>query len=1011
MTDMGRHKKCLKTLLAVFACAWLCAGPVNAQDEQVNHPELSWYTYKTEHFHIHFHEGAERSARVIAQIAEDIYDPITRLYNHHPDGIIHFIVKDHDDNSNGAAFYYDNKVEIWAPQMTFILRGTHDWLRNVVTHEFSHMISLGAARKMTRKVPAFYLQMFGYEPEKREDVLYGYPHVIASYPLSMTVIPMWLAEGMAQFQIQGLDYDLWDSHRDMLIRTALISDRALTYAEMGVFGKNSLGNERTYNAGYGLTRYIVHHWGESALRQLAENLAKPLRFTAESALREVTGLSGEELYARWQQEMNTYYRQRLATIDSHRVEGKILTPKGIGNTYAAWSPDGAKLAFCGSESSDYLGLTHLWLLDVATGKKQLLKTGVNSQLSWSGDGQHLYYARSKRGKNGSHFYDLYRLDVTRRKETRLTHSLRSIDPDLSRDGRHLICVVQKDGTDNLLLLDGEGNAVRALTSYTRGEAVSSPRFSPDGKYIVFSQARRHGRDLVRLELETNQMTTLIADSGDARDPVYSPDGQSIWFSWDKTGIFNIYSMAADGQALQLWSNVRGGAFMPGVAVTGALAYADFQYDGYKIALLEKTTALEMAHALYAPAANAEQMGLERVATPPSLSRLTEYDDAQLPPLQAQPYEMTYGQVTFMPRVMIDYKTLKLGTYFYASDILERYSMFGGASLNSKMDLDAFAIFEMRRFKPTLFVELYGFTRHVARDIEVIEDYPEKTRVGLGFNILEADIGAQISPADGQMLRGAFVHSRYISKIDDFFFKGIKWTSPQNTYYIGNQFVVTWNLDRVVPGMTSAINPRAGHKLDLRYSLEFNKFFKDYATDNSYGTPQEIYSNYNYHRIALKGDFYLPAPWAKQHSLATSFQAGWIDRPIDDFFNFFAGGLPGLRGYPYYAIEGRKLLMGRFSYRLPLLRSWQKRFLHLTGNHLYAGAFFDYGNAFNEDRLDFSRFKKDAGVTLRLQAFSFYGFPTALQLEAAYGMDRIENAGVAYGREWRYYAMLLFDFLD
>jgi len=189
----------------IFLLAFIAIGVIIfpgqtglAQYGEYSHPELDWFTIESEHFKVHYHDGAERTARVVAKIGEDIYQPITDMYDWRPDGKIHFIIKDFDDNANGAAYYYDNKVEIWAPQMTFILRGTHNWLRNVVTHEFSHMISLGASRKMTRKIPSFYLQLIGYEKEKRPDVLYGYPNQIASYPLPMTVIPMWLAEGMAQ---------------------------------------------------------------------------------------------------------------------------------------------------------------------------------------------------------------------------------------------------------------------------------------------------------------------------------------------------------------------------------------------------------------------------------------------------------------------------------------------------------------------------------------------------------------------------------------------------------------------------------------------------------------------------------------------------------------------------------------------------------------------------------------------------------------------------------------------
>jgi hypothetical protein len=994
-----------------FLLAFTLAVPLFAQEEPINHPELNWYTLKSEHFQTHFQEGAERSARVVAKVAEEIYGPITSLYGYKPDGIIHFIVKDFDDNSNGAAFYYDNKVEIWAPQMTFILRGTHDWLRNVVTHEFSHMISLGAARKLPRKLPAFYLQMFGYEPEKREDVLYGYPNVIASYPIPMTTVPMWLAEGMAQTQTPGIQYDLWDSHRDMLIRTAVVADKALSYDEMGVFGKNSLGNERTYNAGYALTRYIVHQHGGGALKKLSEGLSRPLAFTADGALKSATGMDGESLYHQWQQEMNQYYAQRLAVIDSHRVEGEILTPRGLGNTFASWSPDGRKIAYCGSESSDYLSLTHLWLYDAATGKKELIKRGVSSQSSWSRDGESIYYSRIERGKHGSHFSDLYRFDLKTHKEKQLTEGMRAFGPDLSPDGQQFVCAVQKDGTDNLVLVSAAGKLLRALTDFKQGEALMGPRWSPDGQHIVFSQARKHGRDLMLLDAETGESKPLVAGTGDARDPWFSADGRTIYFTWDKTGIFNIYSISSDGASEQLWTNTSGGAFMPTLSSTGELAYSQFQYDGYKIARLKAPHPVPPELALYRQADNAEKLGLTEPETPAELTALRDYDDTKLPEMKAEPYEMTYGQISFLPRAMIDYKTLKLGTYFYASDILDRYSVFGGASLNRALDLDAFAIFESRRFKPTLFLELYAFSRHINRKIEVIEDYPEQTDVEIGFNILEADLGGRINLAEGQTLRTAFAHSRYTSKIGDFFFKDIQWVSPQNTYFIGNQFSATWNLDAIAPGVNSDINPRAGHKAEVRYSYELNRFFKDFATDNSYGTLQEVYAHYNYHRVELNLHGYLPAPWAHKHSLTANIHAGWIDRPVDDFFNFFAGGLPGLRGYPYYSIEGRKMLMGRFSYRLPLLTGLQKQLFHLTADKLFLGAFFDYGNAFNEDKVDLGRFKRDVGASLRLGAFSFYGFPTALSFEAAYGLDRVENGGESYGKEWRYYMMALFDFMD
>ena len=34
-----------------------------------NHPELEWFTFETEHFNIHYHDGTERSAREAATVA------------------------------------------------------------------------------------------------------------------------------------------------------------------------------------------------------------------------------------------------------------------------------------------------------------------------------------------------------------------------------------------------------------------------------------------------------------------------------------------------------------------------------------------------------------------------------------------------------------------------------------------------------------------------------------------------------------------------------------------------------------------------------------------------------------------------------------------------------------------------------------------------------------------------------------------------------------------------------
>ena len=229
----------IRTLFALILLT-LLSSAVRAQFDDYNHPELNWLSYETEHFIIYYTEGLEDVAALGAKAAEGIHDPLVKFYDYEPDTKVSLIFSDHDDIANAGSYFQSNKIRFYATSMNWDLRGTHNWIYNVVTHEYTHMIQLGATRKWTRHFPAAYVQVLGYEEERRPDVLYGYPNILVSWPIPSVTVPAWLAEGTAQFQFTGRDHDFWDSHRDMLLRQATLSNRLLSFNEMGGFGKTSL---------------------------------------------------------------------------------------------------------------------------------------------------------------------------------------------------------------------------------------------------------------------------------------------------------------------------------------------------------------------------------------------------------------------------------------------------------------------------------------------------------------------------------------------------------------------------------------------------------------------------------------------------------------------------------------------------------------------------------------------------------------------------------------------------
>src|SRR6056297_2661109 len=140
-----------------------------------NHPELTWHTVETDHFIFHYHDGTEWTVQQAMTVAESVYPHVTGLYDWEPKEKTHIVIQDTDDYANGGAYYFDNKILLWASPLEFELRGNHNWMWNVLTHEFSHIISLGASMKYSINIPMAYIQWIDREIPVKENVILEYP--------------------------------------------------------------------------------------------------------------------------------------------------------------------------------------------------------------------------------------------------------------------------------------------------------------------------------------------------------------------------------------------------------------------------------------------------------------------------------------------------------------------------------------------------------------------------------------------------------------------------------------------------------------------------------------------------------------------------------------------------------------------------------------------------------------------------------------------------------------------
>lgn len=1018
--------------LAVFS---LMVNLANAQFE--SHPEQDWFTIETKHFTVTYHTGAERTAQIIAKIAEEVYGPITDLYQFPLKDKVNFVVNDLSDIANGATDYYGNRIEIFASALDFEFRGTHNWLRNVITHEFTHMVQIQASLKMTKNMPAIYLQWINYEHERRPDVLYGYPNVIVSYPISGVGVPAWFAEGVAQYQRQQMGYDYWDANRDMILRSYVMDDNMLTWNEMGQFSSiTSLKAESIYNSGFSLSQYIARVYGEDKLKTITKSLGDFTNFSVDKAIKTHLGKDGPELYNEWKAFLKKDYSARLADVKSTQMDGEIIQLEGFANFYPKFSPDGKKIAYLSNGTYDY-GSTVLIVYDIATKEVESIDAPVATNYAWSSDGNKLIYAKrnSPPTIDEAVLFDIYEYDLTTKKDTRLSHELRAFSPSYSPDGNRITYISGSDGTLNLFVADKNLNNKKQITFFKNGEQIYNPIFTPDGKNVIFDFSLVEARKIAKVDAETGNMEFIFDEENiDYRTPIVTKDGSKMFYSCNETGIFNVYSYDFKTKEIKQVTNVLGGAFMPSIDEKGNITYTSYKSTGFKIAYLKGYREKDKSE--YGHYGAIDKL-VPRYTSDTSNSKygwnaLKNFNDKEYKKLESKEYKSIFNQLSVFPVLRFDnysktnnvLDAIKPGVYLYSDELMTRFSIFGGFTINRKAERDIFLQFTYNNgfpigqkflaknlsFDPKFTLTGYNVTRK--SDAQLFAGVDTLT-VGVAYDLLEFELAMDFKLINyNHNFRITYGASKYASSVDGFYLpsSGITTRASSQDYFKAQRISLDYNYEKSFHNKNSDINP-AGRRINLRYEYEASKINPELLVDEQ-GNVSTVYASNNLHK--LEGTWVEGLYIFKNHSINLKLRAaGILGKPVDSFYDFYAGGLIGMRGYPYFSLGGGRVAHANLTYRFPLFTKIDTRVSPLYLDKLYLSLFGDIGNAWNGEPASFNEFKKDVGFELRLQAFTSYVFPTSIFFSAAYGTDsftkRFTGKDVTYGKEMIYYFGMLFGF--
>ena len=760
-------------LRVLLLCGLLCAagpGPDEAHASERYDPTLRFRTITTEHFSIHFHQGEQDLARRLARIAEETHQALVpRLGRARSRARTHVILVDQEDLSNGWAMVFPyNVIQInaAAPGVDDAIGNTDDWLRMVFTHEYTHVLHLdraggliGGLRFVFGRAPLLFPNLF---------------------------LPQWQIEGIATWSESAFT-------GQGRVRSGDFRQVVGAAAAVGAFEPVDRVNgglvdwpdgHAPYAYGAFFHEHLASRFGDTRLGDLADATGRRLPYLPLGAFDRAFG-----------EDFGTLWREFRASVGSHRDPEPDApgAPRRLTNhEYQVgaprWSADGARVFYSLRTAHDFPAL-----MSVTPGQRpeRMANRLGGTRTAVTRDAvifDQLQYVRSVGLQN-----DLYRLDLATRRIGRLTTGARASDPDVSRDGKKVACVVEERGAAALAVLD-LGDPSGQLRIVARGPETQFgvPRWSPDGRAIAAERRPLGGPfEIVIVDPETGATEVVASGPGRNADPEWTGDGRWILFASDRHGgPLDLYAVQRSSRRVVRVTTIDLGAHAPSISPDGrTVAFIGYTPSGYEVFSAELPALDELPEARDVPPASSSKTVTPSQEPAPQTpyspwssmyprywTPVIEDDSGQIEagaattgadPLGRHSYAaaITWGSAAAHPDWQVAYAYDRWRPTFVAAASDDRSTFQEADYRDRTFDVSAFV-----RFRRVLRLQTLTTSLHVSdeiRDCALGAGCPQPGRTGIdrravrgGWLITTArSYGYSISPEDGFTAGGAVEATR------------------------------------------------------------------------------------------------------------------------------------------------------------------------------------------------------------------------------------------------------------
>ncbi len=565
------RNRSLARILGVLTASLCLALPAAAQfgKNKIHYDNFDWRIYRSPHFDMYYYPEEEHLLQNVVSLAESAYDHLSRRF-------------DYQIEERTPMIFYKTHAEFEQNNIIlgFIPEGVGAFATDV---RFRMVLPVDLpANELYQLILHELTHIFQYH------ILYGGK---VSRGLR-TPAPTWLIEGMASYYADD------ESTSDkMFLRDAVVNDLVppITQAQGGGFF--------AYRFGHAVYDFMEDRWGQEGILDFLYEYRSSIGSQVGRAIDRAFRVEAEDFDADFRRWLREKYLPELVNTGEPSYFGRRFF-SGRSNPQAQYfsptvSPSGDLVAAIGNPE----GTLDVVLFDTRNRRpmRNLTKglsneyqylnaqfaTSIRRQgrdLAFSPDGNLLAaFGKIEEGRR------LFLIDVIKGGLSRVIKLdvQQPFAPTFSPDGRKIAFAGTYDGQFDIFELDLATEQVQNLTDDVQFDG--GPMYSPNGDFIYYSSVVSHHEKIFRLPTDgSSGREVVLQGEWNDKDPWVSKDGQRLFFTSDRNSYDNIYSYDLESGEVVQHTNAITGCIQPALIERAdgdeALIYAGYwkgRFDLYR----------------------------------------------------------------------------------------------------------------------------------------------------------------------------------------------------------------------------------------------------------------------------------------------------------------------------------------------------------------------------------------------------------------------------------------------